>query len=95
MGFGGCRRLGTHRSGVFIRYRWATRVRYRARRRWPDLLGVLAVLVLVGELTHLGLSQRHGNTIDAYLYTCSKTLCLEIVLRSQFPGALGDYRRVR
>lgn len=56
---------------------------------------MLATPVLVREVSHLRLPQRHGNTVDAYFYAGSKTLCLEVVLRTQFSSAFSDYRRVR
>lgn len=52
---------------------------------------MLAISVLVCDFSHLRLPQRKGNAIDAYFYACPKTLRLEVVLRSKFPGTIGDY----
>lgn len=81
--------------GVLLRNWWWTRVRGRACRRGGlRELRVLSIFILVCKVSHLRISQRHRDAIDAYFYARSKALGLEVVLRSKFPGAVGDYRRV-
>lgn len=55
------------------------------------LLGMLAILVLVRQVSHVCPSQCHRDSVDAYFYSCPQSLRLEVVLRSEFARAFSDY----
>lgn len=54
------------------------------------LLGMLAILVLVRQVSHVCPSQCHRDSVDAYFYSCPQSLRLEVVLRSEFARAFSD-----
>jgi hypothetical protein len=46
--------------------------------------------VLRKEISHICLPKCHGNSVYPNLNTCTHSLCLEVILRAEFPCTLSD-----